>query len=898
MRKQKRRAILAFLLVIALIGSSVTAFGATKKEKPQPYEDVWHQANKNFDMSKYDFSDDYDLLTTLNYSDKTIWPSKDKMPENFSPKKYMEWGKNPGLGLKALHEQGYTGKGVNVAYIDQPLGNLSHPAYRNVDLHYYTDILEQNNVNNGPSMHGSAVLSLLAGKEIGTAPDASVHYVANAPWLMDHQDSADAVRKIIKVNKTLTESKKIKVIGFSDNIESGKANKEDLIKAVGEAEKEGIYVMFCGEFEIAVAAPNSDRENPDNYSAFNYGQERTCPYENGTLYVPMDRTVASENENYIKYGKGGYSWITPYIVGVMAIGWQINPDLSAKELLNLLYETATRPQSMTRGGLINPKGFVQAVKATVPDHSDYALFVYNSDRVSNADLTAIKNYAEDFPMDQSVKYLDVKGLSSAAQIYDKMNEIKASSKGKLTGVQIFGTDSDVPAFNVNFKVQMLNGIDEGGRFKSDYFYGNLNNDGKVLEGMSVYSAFKDKLDIDFVPEWPVVRLPLTKGDYTGYFDKYKGYNSAMAGKKRLQLVSFANPIFNQKNHIDDMSWFLEKRINKEFGILSSSQYTSYGKLGDDCPVNGKVKGDFSTENMEKENQKGISDILISSHGQKTNIDKAIFVNGKEKRISTLNTSNINTVLGSNYYNLMTWTCNNAEGLDAENLAYKALAEGKAMNVFAATAVLSNNGVNNKATLAKMKKNNFYYFYYSFMKYYYGGMNRSDSFWLAKQDYVKAILDNAGVVQGEGNYQFNLHNVLTYEHLGLLRYDEPAMGSGITISKTGKLVKSTAYAPAKTTLQTLGYQVSFNKKTKKLTVSDMVTGEKAIITAGKKAATINGKKKTLPTAPKLVGSSVYITAGTIESLTGKTSKWNKKTKTITVSDKVNNGHQITYLIKVK
>ncbi|MGB4633489.1 MAG: hypothetical protein WBI61_04855 [Bacillota bacterium] len=28
---------------------------------------------------------------------------------------------HPGLGLRALHEQGYTGKGVNVAIIDGPL---------------------------------------------------------------------------------------------------------------------------------------------------------------------------------------------------------------------------------------------------------------------------------------------------------------------------------------------------------------------------------------------------------------------------------------------------------------------------------------------------------------------------------------------------------------------------------------------------------------------------------------------------------------------------------------------------------------------------------------------------------------------------------------------------------
>lgn len=893
MKRTKHWTILAILLVIALTSSTMTAFGAKDKEKPEPYEEVWGQMHKNFDLSGYDFSDDYDLLTTLNYSKNTKWPSKDKMPVNFSPEKYMEWGKNPGLGLKELHKQGYTGKGVNVAYIDQPLGKTIHPADKNVDLHYYTDIMTKyKEWPDNTSMHGPAVLSLLAGKEIGVAPEASVYFVANPSWLTDQRSHADAIRKIIEENKKLPADKKIKIVGFSDNIDSSEKYPEEFEKAVKEAENEGICVIFAN-YGRAVAQPFSDRDNPENYTAISSGFKGA-----EGLYVPADRTTATQRNDYVKWSQGGTSWTTPYVLGLMAIGWQINPDLSAKELRDLMYQTVTKLNRAADGGLINPKGFVQAVKATVPDTSDYALFVYNSNKVSVADMTAIKDYAEDFPTDQSIKYLDTKDLSSAPQVYDKMNEIVSQSKGKLTGVQIFGTDGDVPAFNVNFKVQMLNGIDEGGKFKSDYFYGNLNNDGNVLEGMSIYSTFADKLNIDFVPKWPVVRLPLTKGDYARYFEKYNGYNQAMNSQKRLQLVSFANPIFAQKDHSDDMSWFLDNRIKKEFDILSSKEYSSYGNLEGDFPVNGKVKGDFTAENMQKENQKGISDFLITSHGQKTNIDKAIFVNGKEKRISTLNTNNINTMLGSNYYNLMTWTCNNAEGLDTGNLAYKALADSKAVNVFAATAVLSNNGVNNKASLTKMKKNNFYYFYYSFMKYYYGGMNRSDSFWLAKRDYTESILYNSKELLGEGNYQFSLHNVLTYEHLGLLRYQEPVMGEGITISKAGKLIKGTAYMPAKTALNSLGYTVAYDKKTKKLTAIDAETGKKIIITANKKTAAVNGAKKTLSVTPKLSGSSIYVTAGTMKKLTGQTVKWNKTTKTFIISDTVENGHKINYLVKVK
>ena len=64
---------------------------------------------------------------------------------------------------------GYTGAGVVVAYVDQNL-LLNHEAYDNIKLNNY-NIKESN-----PSMHGPAVLSLLAGKDIGIVPDSEVYF--------------------------------------------------------------------------------------------------------------------------------------------------------------------------------------------------------------------------------------------------------------------------------------------------------------------------------------------------------------------------------------------------------------------------------------------------------------------------------------------------------------------------------------------------------------------------------------------------------------------------------------------------------------------------------------------------------------------------------------------------
>lgn len=52
-------------------------------------------------------------------------------------------------------------------------------------------------------MHGPAVMSLLAGKEIGTAPDVKVYYYAYPSWDEDQKNEADLFYHVIERNKTL-----------------------------------------------------------------------------------------------------------------------------------------------------------------------------------------------------------------------------------------------------------------------------------------------------------------------------------------------------------------------------------------------------------------------------------------------------------------------------------------------------------------------------------------------------------------------------------------------------------------------------------------------------------------------------------------------------------------------
>jgi hypothetical protein len=85
-----------------------------------------------------------------------------------------EQAKNPGLGVRRLHEKGITGRGVRVAILDQPL-LVDHQEYvERVRLYEEIDLQGRTE----PAMHGAAVASIAVGKTVGVAPEAELYYIA------------------------------------------------------------------------------------------------------------------------------------------------------------------------------------------------------------------------------------------------------------------------------------------------------------------------------------------------------------------------------------------------------------------------------------------------------------------------------------------------------------------------------------------------------------------------------------------------------------------------------------------------------------------------------------------------------------------------------------------------
>ncbi len=747
-----------------------------------PYNSGWLQG---VNLTSYDLRDKADILPTLSFNSVTKWPSADKLPANFNPQKILEYGKQPTLGLDNLHLQGYTGKGVNIAYIDQP-NQSDHPEFINANIKYF-NTAPKNPDMKYPSMHGPSVLSILCGKSFGVAPESNVNFFYLPSWIDDNMTRVDAFKKLIEVNKTLPENQKIKIVGLSDSVGNGiRKNANEYHKMVKEIEANGIMFFDVDTINIAHAHISyfNDRNDPNSYEPAQLLKLNTSMNYNNrkSLYIPSSGITTANGyfkDDYIYWINGGASWMVPYLVGVIALGLQVDPTLTKENAIKYLFDSATPFSDVTNGGLINPKGFINLVKQNAKTISPnapkdpYYYVLYNSQRINDEDLNAIKDYASN-NLDNAI-LKDISSYSSANQIYDMLKVDYKTRNGVLKGIQIFGSAPSnrmtksigaVPAFDISYKVLMENNkIDDMGQMNTDFFYSTFKNDSTLLNSnLSIYSIFNDKLNVSIIPEWPVVRLPLNKGEIAPYINKYKEYQKA-TDNKLLTTVNFSAAISAMKFQTDDMGYFLREKLDKEFNIINSTQYRLYGNTEGKYPLTNVI-GNITKENIQKENSKEISTFFINSHGQPTNIDQTIFTNEGEQRKSFLNNDNVNSILNKNYYNMILWNCNNGYDLKDDNLIHKMLA-GKAINVFGSTTILSNNGVNNEANFDQLKKNNFYYFQYVYFYYYYQlKQSMSDSFFAAKKAYVEECLKH-NTMLGVGNYQFNLNNALEFHDFGLI-----------------------------------------------------------------------------------------------------------------------------------
>ncbi|HSL45350.1 MAG TPA: S8/S53 family peptidase [Anaerolineales bacterium] len=341
------------ILLIAIAIASCTPI--------KPYQDV-----RNKDVRIYGSMDET-LIETLWFNESTKWSHEDKD----TAQNITKLGMNPGLGIRELHKEGITGKGINIAIIDQNM-LLDHPEFRGKIIKYH-DVGTNTSTKEG-SMHGPAVTSLLIGESIGTAPDANVYYVAAPSWKADAQYYADALNWIIDENEKLPEEQKIRAVSVSA-APSGEGspftkNQDAWDAAYKRAMAAGILVLDATREHRITAPCYCDLYDPDNITKCIPGWPEGKDYQLGEdqIHVPAARRTTAEeyeqgNFSYQYDGQGGMSWTMPYLAGVLAMGWQINPDATSAELLDMLFTSAYVTKDNEK--IIDPKAFIDTVKLSL-----------------------------------------------------------------------------------------------------------------------------------------------------------------------------------------------------------------------------------------------------------------------------------------------------------------------------------------------------------------------------------------------------------------------------------------------------------------------------------------------------------------------------------------------------
>ncbi len=309
---------------------------------------------QNVDLSRLDLRQEDARLRDLTFDTRTIWPPAGRLPAGFDPAALLRDGKNPGLGLRALHARGVDGRGVTIGIIDQPL----LPGHAEVTGGRLNVIAELDVAGRPPQMHGPAVSSLAAGTSVGVAPGANIAYVSMAMWKSSQGNGlyVQALDRILELNRQRDPKDRVRVVSISYGAFSTAPQAEEWRAALARAEADGLLIISCDlggtqlDYGMLKPLPGGDREKAEGYTKGNYGKG---------LLVPADgRTYAhSEGANDYIYGPtGGMSWAAPYLAGLAALGFQVNPNLTPARIRTYLVRSAT---TMPYGNVVNPAAFVQ-----------------------------------------------------------------------------------------------------------------------------------------------------------------------------------------------------------------------------------------------------------------------------------------------------------------------------------------------------------------------------------------------------------------------------------------------------------------------------------------------------------------------------------------------------------
>ena len=317
------------------------------------------------DLSRFDLTNlTLDDIGNITFDENTKWPNQDKLPKGFNPHLLLKNRKGAIAGLTELRNEGITGKGVNVVYIDQQNKYVfNHEEFKHLNYEYFDF-----NGDDLDCFHPYGVLSNLCGKNTGVAPNINLFYYSAYRWKQNDKSMLECLTDVL--NK-LKKGKAFDIVGISGplylkkDVKTKEQKQIDLI--VEQIEFFGCVVVdgfrFLDSFTCCgLEALDQYSFNNIDYPTFATEEDKLKP-----AFICKGQVIAEwqTSNKYVYQGTNCDSWPTAQCVGLFALCRQVDEKITWNKFI-----------ANIRKSLINNKviDFRQCIEQTKNNMRENSLF--------------------------------------------------------------------------------------------------------------------------------------------------------------------------------------------------------------------------------------------------------------------------------------------------------------------------------------------------------------------------------------------------------------------------------------------------------------------------------------------------------------------------------------------
>lgn len=263
-----------------------------------------------------------------------------------------------------LHELGYKGAGMDIAVIDAAFVDItSNPQLKNINIKGAKSFIYEDQDPYGTDDHGVWTTSCMAtnmpGYYTGTAPEANywllrtedidTEYPIEQDYMVAAFEYADSVGvDVVNTSLYYTYSS---YAPYHYKFEDLDGKTELATRGANMAAEKGILIVCCAGNEsswvgtpadspnvLAVGAVDKKREIA-NFSSF--GMTTDNRIKPDVVALGSGAAVIPKSGTYID-NRSGTSYSSPILCGLAACLWQANPQLTNKQILELIKKSADR----------------------------------------------------------------------------------------------------------------------------------------------------------------------------------------------------------------------------------------------------------------------------------------------------------------------------------------------------------------------------------------------------------------------------------------------------------------------------------------------------------------------------------------------------------------------------